>query len=352
MDVTELPCVQWRRGESSIRVDGEATQLNTGPYSRNVDVQAPLASAASIDELEQGGFDGDIVVLHSDLVAEQLAPKDYPFYNPDGHRRIVSAVEAATPAAVIAATGMNPATSGGQYPFPLFEDGNFHIPNAYMRIEDAAPLLSRVGTQAHLVIDSGIMETTAPQAIARKGSSASRLVYFAHIDSKDGTPGALDNASGVAVLLELCHKLARYKGPHTLEIVPLNGEDYYAATGQLHWLALNEGRMGEIVQGFNVDGAGFRDQPTAVSTYGVEEQRWRLIADAILRHDFVDGPQWPQGDHSLFVFNNVPALAVTSANAFFVASTVAHTERDVVELVDPATIEAVADFLVDITERL
>jgi presenilin-like A22 family membrane protease len=42
-----------------------------------------------------------------------------------------------------------------------------------------------------------------------------------------------------------------------------------------------------------------------------------------------------------------PAVAVTSANVFFISSTVAHTERDTLEGVDVGTVVSVAGFLAD-----
>ncbi len=50
--------------------------------------------------------------------------------------------------------------------------------------------------------------------------------------------------------------------------------------------------------------------------------------------------------------NEVPAVAVTSENVFFIGSTVAHTDKDRPELVDIEAVAAVARFFADALEAL
>ncbi len=93
------------------------------------------------------------------------------------------------------------------------------------------------------------------------------MVISAHIDSKAGTPGALDNAAGATVLLLLAELLADYDGKLPVELVPFNGEDNYSVAGQKLYLARNEGQMGDISLNVNLDGLGWRGSPTAYSFY-------------------------------------------------------------------------------------
>jgi aminopeptidase YwaD len=348
VESAELPCVDWARGSAGIEGSGEAFALHPGPYSLACDVTAPLASASTVEELEGGDFAGAVLLLRGDLVREQLMAKGFVFYNPESHRRIVAALEAQAPSAIIAATDRNPELSGGAYPFPLIEDADFDIPNAYTTDVEGEALLGLVGQAVSVRIDSTRVPALAAQPIARKrGSGTGRVVLTAHIDSKDGSPGALDNATGAATLLGCMELLAGYQGPHTVEVVPFNGEDYHAATGQMYYVADNEGRWGDIVLDLNVDGAGSAGSGTEVSFYGVPGGRRQLVERSMRDRGFAEGPQWPQGDHSIFAMQGVPAVAVTSANVFFISSTVAHTERDTLEGVDVGTVVSVAGFLAD-----
>jgi aminopeptidase YwaD len=349
VEAVGFDCVEWEFGDSNIKIGDHVQRVHAGPYSELCDVRAPLTEVSSVEDLEDRDFTGSVLLVHGELARETLMPKNFEFYNPESHRRIIAAIENSQPAAVIAATGMNPELAGGVCPFPLIEDADFDIPSAFMLDVDGAELVAAVGSQVHLSIDSRRVPARARQLVARKsGSGVGRIGVFAHIDAKKGSPGALDNASGVAAILGLAELLADYRGERDIEIVPFNGEDYYAAPGQVLYLEANRGRFGDMALAFNVDGAGFAGERTAVSLYECPDQvASSLRATIDGRPGFFEGPQWPQGDHSLLAMNGVPTVAVTSENVFFIAQTVAHTAQDVPELVDFAAVAGVSRFMRD-----
>jgi aminopeptidase YwaD len=56
----------------------------------------------------------------------------------------------------------------------------------------------------------------------------------------------------------------------------------------------------------------------------------------------VEGEPWYQSDHSLFVQNQVPAMAITSEHFMELSTHVTHTAKDSPELVDYSKLVAVA----------
>lgn len=64
--------------------------------------------------------------------------------------------------------------------------------------------------------------------IARKKGKISneRIIIGAHFDSVPGSPGADDNASGVAAMLELARILAGYEWNHTVEFIGFHMEEW------------------------------------------------------------------------------------------------------------------------------
>ena len=351
----EFECLDWRSGDAWVEVAGRQLPLHAGPYSLPVSASARLASAGSVEELETRDYHGAVLLLHGAVTAGQLMPKDFPFYNPEAHRRIVAALEAQAPVTVLAATARDPGMVGSQYPFPLIEDGDFDIPHAYLKDTEGEQLLGATGERAHVRIDSERVAARGRQLVARVANAerAGRVVVFAHIDSYHDAPGALDNASGVAALMLLAELVAGRPVRRTVELVPLNGEDYYATPGHRVWLSENEGRLGDIDLGMNVDDAGAVGYATGVSLYSCPPS----IADSVRgligsRPGFVEGPQWPQGDHSLFVMNGVPAVAFTSEAFMEVLATTAHTAADIPELVDPAIVADVARFMAEVITAL
>jgi len=222
----QFEAMDWENGGANLRVDETDFDVLVSPYSLGCNVEAQLVSAASVDELVALDAEGKILFLHGDIAKEQLMPKNFVFFNPEEHQRIVALLEKGKPAAIVCATGRNPALSGGVYPFPLIEDGDFDIPSVYMTEEDGLMLLPRVGSAARLQSRSKRIPGMGENILARKGNPAGRrIVVSAHIDAKKGTPGAIDNATGVVVLLLLADLLKDYDGERLIELAAFNGED-------------------------------------------------------------------------------------------------------------------------------
>jgi len=157
------------------------------------------------------------------------------------------------------------------------------------------------------------------------------------------TPGALDNATGVIVLLLLAELLQDQTPSLIFELVALNGEDYYSAPGEVHYLKNNPNKLQDVHLGINFDGAGYLEGDTAYSLYDCPPEIAGKIHNSFPRQEgFIEGEQWFQSDHSLFIMNNRPALAITSENFTHLSTYITHTAKDAPELVDPAKLVMIA----------
>jgi aminopeptidase YwaD len=281
-------------------------------------------------------------------------PKNFPFYNPDSHQRLIRLLERKKPQAIIAATSRDLEMVGGMYPFPLFEDGDFDIPSVYMTEEEGDRLAEHLGKEVSLVSRARRIPSRGCNVIARTGLDPQRrVVLFAHIDARIGTPGANDNASGVIALLILAELLADYSGHLTIEIVAMNGEDYYSNPGEQQYLALNAGRFEEIILGINLDDVGYHKGNIAYSLYGCPEGIASFIGETFSAYEeFIPGEPWYQGDHGLFLLNQVPALAITSELMGELMAEITHTPRDRPEIVDNGKLAIVALALRDLLLQL
>jgi aminopeptidase YwaD len=331
-------CIDWTREGAELSAGGARFDVSPSPYSLGCRASAPLVVVSSIQELEAAHISGRIVLMRGELAREQIMPKGFPFYNPDHHRHIVHVLESAKPEAIVCATSRDVEMVGAQYPFPLFEDGDFDIPSVYMTEEEGLRLAARAGQETTVESRAWRIPATGDNVTARKaGSGSKRIVLFAHIDARLDTQGANDNASGVVVLLLLAELLAGYSGRLGIELVAMNGEDYYAAPGEKQYLAANEGRFDEVLLGINLDDVAYYRGKIAYSLYGCEGDLAGAIRTTLARHeDLIEGPAWYQGDHGLFLMNQVPALAVTSELLDELMSTITHTPRDTVDIVDPS----------------
>ncbi len=351
---TSFDCIEWEYGEAVLEARGERFEAHVGPYSLPCDIRETLVAASRVEDLESEAVTGRVVLIHGDLASGQIMPKNFTFYNPEGHKRIVRALEQYRPAAVVAATGRDPQMVGSQYPFPLFEDGDLDVCNAYMSDVDGERLLEHVGEEVALRLDSTRVPTTAEHVVAtRAGDSPGRILLTAHIDSRKDSPGALDNATGVATLMLAAELLASHgRGPR-IEIVPFNGEDNYANPGEMMWLAENEGLLGDIVLGINIDDSGQVGTIDHVSFYGCPPELDRVVSEAMDGHEAIaPGPQWFMGDHAILGMYGCPAIAIASSDIEGFMANYAHTERDAIELADPALVAQAACFIRDVVERL
>jgi len=336
---TECPqfeCMDWIQHGATLTTNGQSFHAQVSPYSLGCRVESLLETVSTVGELEAVETDGKVLLLRGDIAKEQLMPKNFRFYNPEEHQNIVKLLETKRPLAIITATSRNPEMAGALYPFPMIEDGDFDIPSVYITEEEGEALAGHTHELVSLDIRAERIPSHGRNVIAFKdGASGKRIVLYAHIDSKDGTPGALDNASGVVVLLLLAELLKEYQGKHTVEIIALNGEDYYSTPGEIQFLEMNEGRFGDILLGVNFDGVGYQKGKTAYSLYEVPDEMAGLIRKVFSAHnELIEGEAWEQGDHMLFVFNQVPALAWTSDNIIELLSSIVHTEKDVPAIID------------------
>lgn len=343
---SEFDAIDWHDGGASLECNGKTLEVFTGPYSLSFRGSAELLTASTIGELERSGMEGKIILLHGEIAREQLMPKNFVFYNPEEHQKIIALLEKGKPAAVIGATGRNSALAGGVYPFPLIEDGDFDIPSVYMTEEEGNRLLPFAGCIVTLNSVSVRIPGKGYNIIAVKGpEGADRIVVTAHIDAKKGTPGAIDNATGVIVLLLLADLLSDYDGKRQIELVAFNGEDYYAVPGQMNYIAANSEKFSNIILNINIDGAGYQEGESAFSEFNLPVDLSSRLIRVIESHPGITtGPQWPQGDHSIFVQFGVPAVAVSSI--WFIdnmeVQDITHTPKDRPEITDNRKIVEIA----------
>ena len=344
VECPEFDCMDWENEGAVLSVEGTSYEVQVSPYSLGVQVTAPVITACSANDLEALDISNKILLMHGDLTKEQFLPKNFPFFQVEEQQKIVQLLETKKPVAVIAATTRNPEMAGALYPFPVFEDGDFNVPSVFVTEEQGNQLAAYKGKEISLEIKAKRIPAHASNVVARKGKNDSqRIVLFAHIDAKPGTPGALDNGTGIVTLLLLAELLRDYTGDKCIEIVALNGEDYYSNPGEQLYLKQNEGKFQEILLGINLDSLGYIKGKTAYSTYECLPEI-KALAEKVFAEDesFLPGEPWFQGDHAMFLMNGRPAIALTSELIYELMTEYVHTEKDRPEIIDPEKVAKTA----------
>ena len=341
VETPEFPVVCWSGSAGQLDLEGTSWTVSPSPYSLGWKGRAPVHPARIEGDLAADHM-GAILLLHGELAAAPLTPKGYPFYGSDRDARIVERLEGCGAVAVLAVTGRAPELAGSVEPFALIEDGAFQVPTGNLRETDGAELLTALGgaaldCAADLRMPSRRWPASARNVVARRGRQADRVTVVAHIDAKPGTPGAIDNATGVVVLTRVAELLADVPNDVGVELLFVNGEDHYAAPGEMHYLSSTD--LTEVRLAINIDGAGYRGGPTAFSTYGAADD---LDVTPLRAHGLIAGPSWPQSDHMVFAMAGRPAVALTSSDLETVMREVAHSSTDTPDLVDVGLLEDAA----------
>lgn len=335
VEMPQFDCIDWDYGGCLLTINNQSLKAYISPYSLPCNLEGAFVTASTIHELQDKDFSGKIAVLHGKLCKEQLMPKQFSFYNPDHHKRIVTLLEKKSPVAIVAIMPDNTLSWKNKPAFPLIEDGDFHIPSVYLSKTEGDKIIQQPDSNIKLIIDSTRVETIGCNVIGfKKGAVQKKIVFSAHIDTKKDTPGALDNASGVTVLLGLANVMKDFESHYNLEFVLFNGEDYYAQSGEMLYLEKNKDSMQDIVLNINVDGAGYEKGKNSFCYFQCEGKLKEAIEDTFNSEEgFVKIDEWHQGDHMIFVMNGVPAIAISSEHQEIVTE-IAHTRQDHLGRVD------------------
>jgi len=203
-----------------------------------------------------------------------------------------------------------------------------------MSVEEGARLLEQRGRPVKLISTSSQLASKAIHAVASFGSEKGPIILICgHLDTKRGTPGALDNAGGTMVLFALLELLKDYKGPYQVQILPFNGEDYYAVPGEMIYLRdLKEGEPRLCV---NLDAVVLKGSRNGWCHFNLSDAQ-RLLLSQCFVDDKLYGPmqEWIQGDHAIFAMRGVPTIAFCTDALQLAFSQITHTGVDRPELLD------------------
>jgi len=338
-------CKVWEPKESFLVIDGNKLTLQVSPFSESFAGTRTAVVVRDLEELKRVECEDKILFLTENLAQETLQPKGYPFYYPDEHKSIIDCLEAKKPSAIIAITGGT--HMRGLKPFHVIEDGNFHIPVAWLAQEIFSQIKDNVlEKEIKLSIVSQNNIATAHQLIASKkvANPEGTIVLCAHMDSKYNTDGALDNASGVATMLYAAKDIVTEK--YNIDIVPFNSEEYYEPQGELIYLKELEKSEKEVSLLINIDTVAHVGSKVAVATFNFNEKEQQELDNIMKRcKNIVSGQPWYAGDHAIFAFGGTKCILISASDLFEECLSYTHCPKDTIDLVDEKLIEDAAEFI-------
>jgi len=334
----EFEAFDWESELACIETGDIKFKAQSSPYSEPCELEANTAIVSTIEEIENTDIKDKILIVKGDLTSEQLMPKNFVFYNPDHHKKIIFLFENSGAKALIFIVGKSGFCEGGEYPFPIIEDGDFMIPSVFISEEEGEKLLANNSGKLKLTSKTNKRPSKGYNIIGRKGkTNAKKITITAHIDAKKCSPGAIDNAAGVVTMLILSEMLKDYNGTCQVELVAFNGEDYYSAPGQMTYIEKKQGDFNDIALNINIDGVGLNKGRTSYSLMELQNEKADMVKHIFNQFPgLVEGEPWVQGDHSIFLQFGVPAVAISSEWLLenLQSQQITHTENDNLSLVD------------------
>jgi Zn-dependent M28 family amino/carboxypeptidase len=191
------------------------------------------------------------------------------------------------------------------------------VPAVTISGEDGQRLLDQLTAeplQARLSVDASTEQRPTANVVAELPGSrgdGSNIVIGAHLDTVPAGPGANDNGSGSAVVLELAHTLAQMPPsarPVTLRFVLFGGEEL-GLYGSRHYVdALSEADRRSIVAMINLDMVGVGNEWRFGGSDDLVQRALGASSELGLRAVPLRGPLSSASDHASFVSAGVPAV--------------------------------------------
>ena len=339
VEVQDYECPAWEGKGASLKIGDDVFTALPNVHSLPCDVQAPLVCAETREELDGLSLRGKLVLLFGDLSKDIYSVKNFTIYRVDWQDEVIALLEREQPAAVILAS-----PKVGR-PVALWEDSEVDIPSVTLEADAGAAVLTaaRENKVACLRIDSIRRPGRSSNIIGRRVTgNAPRIAILSHYDTKPGTPGALDNASGVAAQLVAGRMLADKYPDLPVELVAFGGEDSWFP-GDMGYPDRNRKYFSQIYLAVNFDAVGLKDAASTVCYLSCSDDLiGKLEAIRQQEKDFVRIDPWYQGDHGIFWPAGIPSVAFVSHGGLDLTDIVIHTALDVPALIDPDKVCQVA----------
>lgn len=344
-EVQDYPCPAWEHGVTELTMlrEGrrEPVPAVAQTFAEACDVEAELASVGSRSELDLApNLDGKALLLHGQIASNLTA---------DRNPALLAAEERRAAALIVVSPAETVSTK-------LVRDPFARVPAVAVPRSVGEALLASEGSRITLRIEARRYDSSGHNVIGRvPGGGDRHVLVAAHYDTAAGIPGAADNASGTAVLLELCEWFAasprRRLGVH---FVAYGAEEYGrrgdGCLGAVEYVRRHRGDVQQAMAVIELDCVGTAELPPSATLMGFPaDQQQGLLGllagfprcEAELRSETETSgtPFSLTGLPTLWFVNDYPKLPI-------------HTPQDCLELLSPGEMAYAAEMAGAVLEHL
>lgn len=209
--------------------------------------------------------------------------------------------------------------------------------------------LARGPVRMEVTVDASVVTRQSRNVVGRlPGPRPGTIVIGGHFDSVSAGPGANDNGSGTATVVELARIFSQRQYPYTLVFVAFGSEEI-GLRGSRHFVdALSDAEREQVKAMINLDMVGVGDEQRLTgATELVDVAREVAEAMGLPRFTATGGGAGASSDHESFQRVGIPVLFIhrTSDPNY-------HSPRDRSEYVDPAYLALAGQLATGVLDRL
>jgi aminopeptidase YwaD len=214
-------------------------------------------------------------------------------------------------------------------------------------------MLASGPVSVNLSVDGQTEQVSATNVIAELPGSrpdAGTVIFTAHLDSVPAGPGANDNGSGSAVVLELARELARRspaERPMTVRFALFGAEELGLFGSRYYVQSLTDAERKAIRADVNLDMVGVGDAWRFGGSDDLVQLALGAANDLGERALPMRGPQSSASDHASFLQAGIPAVFL-----YRLEDPNYHTAGDVASLVDPRALSEAGTIALRVLEGL
>jgi len=327
VEVQDYACPAWEHEatELSLLAGGKAEPLPAfaQTFTESCDVEAQLTGVSTRDELEFApDLEGKVLVVHGKMASGLTADR-----NP-----LLLTIEERRAAAVVIVSHDETVST------KLIRDPFVRVPAAAVAQSVGQKILASKGGGLRLRIRARRYDSTGHNVIGRfPGRQEGHVVVPAHYDTAAESPGASDNASGTAVVLELCEMFGAGDGQELgINLMAYGAEEYGRNgynLGAVEYVRRHPAEASLARAVIEVDCVGTAALPPKVRVMGVTSQQREGLLGVLRRFPRYEVDLRPETEepHTSLNLRGVPALWFVNDYGRLPI----HTAQDTIDLLSP-----------------
>lgn len=173
------------------------------------------------------------------------------------------------------------------------------------------------------------------------------IIIGAHYDCQENSPGANDDASGVAVVLETAHLLKNISSPYELRFVLFSGEEYHCR-GSLYYVRnLSNYDKRNIKAVIDIDSIAQKDMinPKIFTISGKENAATILLKSAAENKTLVVKKANREGS-DYYIFDRLAGIPALCIGQPYTSNLKINSPQDTISLIDKAKLQYVTNMIV------